>query len=639
MIVKVLCHFPKGYIMFASENIQTEKRVYPQENKPGGDHDVSGQIIVTSPGETRGYSTGDTVTIAWQTTGITGTLTVSLVKTDGSAAYTVAENLPYDDPPFNYTFPVDIDPAEYRLKIEQGTYYGCSDPFRVNPAGNWRNRIISISSLSRNIGEDKSYEISGISIEFNDTDRFFRDMMSTTYRYIAGKKVEIFTEGDRLIYTGTVEKWQFTEDAFVLFINDKLSGLDTIIAKVVTVEDYPNLAEEAEGGTMPIIYGEITAGTGAVKCWRVDTQIVDEGGQQREKGIYLLARHHCKSLDSVFDKDGNPLATGDFTLDNQGTAGQEDEIAYVKYTKPESSFTQDVIRVNVGGKMDDQSDLIDDPIDALMDLIRRYTPMKVNTAGMEEAKAAMQARGYRIAAVIYKQQSLKDVLVDYCFSFDCDFYIGKGNEVIVTLLNWSELEPQKSLIKSQIIDFQLNELPEEIRNKVMYMYQYNYADESFLKTPVYSKASSILNWGEFYQRNEPLELRYMSDPESASDIVQRYLIQRKNPKRVANIDIPLSEFVGLDISDIIEIEHPGAIDILKRKYQVRRVNIDFVTDIVQVEALDITSMTGGTFVLGDTDELAATWEDAEGSERNYGYLADRVTGYFSNNIDYGKVLY
>lgn len=639
MIVKVLCHFPKGYLMFASENIQTANRVYTEENNPGSDFDVSGKIIVTSPGGAGSYLTGDTVVVAWQTTGITGTLTVSLVKTDGSGAYTVAEDLPYDDPPFNYTIPQDLEPAEYRLKIEQGTYYGCSDPFRVNPPGNWRNRIISISSLSRNIGEDKSYEISGISIEFNDTDRYFRNMMSGTYRYIAGKTVEIFTESDQLIYTGTVEKWQFSEDAFVLFINDKLSGLDTIIAKVIAVEDFPNMAEEAEGGTMPIIYGEIATSTGAVKCWRVDTQTVEEGGQPYEKGVYLLARHHCKSLDGVFDKDGNALTTGDFTLDNQGTTGEEDEIAFINYTKTESSFTDDVIRVNVSGKMNGASDLIDDPVDALKDLIREYSPMKVNAAGMEEAKVAMQARGYKIAAVIYKQQSLKDVLVDYCFSFDCDFYIGKGNEVIVTLLNWSALEPQKSLIKSQIVDFQLDELPEEIRNKVMYMYQYNYADETFLKSPVYSKESSILNWGEFYQRNEPLELRYMADPDSASDIVQRYLIQRKNPKRVAQIDIPLSEFVGLDISDIIEIKHPGAIDILRRKYQIRRVNIDFVTDIVQVEALDITSMTGGTFVLGNTDELAGTWEESEGSERNYGYLADRVSGYFGNNIDYGKVLY
>ena len=149
-------------------------------------------------------------------------------------------------------------------------------------SGNWQNKIITISSLSRNIGEDKSYEVSGMSIELNDTDRYFRAMMSGSKRFIVGKKVELFSQDDQLIYTGTVEKWQFTEDAFVLFINDKLSGLDILVPGIISKDDYPNLAEKAEGGSIPIIYGHVTAtGTGAVKCWRVDTN------------TFLLAGHHC----------------------------------------------------------------------------------------------------------------------------------------------------------------------------------------------------------------------------------------------------------------------------------------------------------------------------------------------------------
>ena len=134
-------------------------------------------------------------------------------------------------------------------------------------AGNWENKIISISSLSRNIGEDKSYEISGISIELNDSDRFFRTMMSGDNRYIAGKKVEILDENHTLIYTGNVEKWEFTEDAFSLFINDRLSGLDTVIPHTLTNEDYPEAADEGVGTSIPIIYGHVRAVKGAVKCW------------------------------------------------------------------------------------------------------------------------------------------------------------------------------------------------------------------------------------------------------------------------------------------------------------------------------------------------------------------------------------
>lgn len=494
--------------------------------------------------------------------------------------------------------------------------------------GNWQNKIISVSSLSRNIGEDKSYEISGISIEFDDTDRFFRDMMSGKYRYIAGKTVELYTGDDQLIYTGTVEKWQFTGDAFTLHINDKLSGLDTLVPDVYTVGEGADAAEKADGQSTPIIYGEHTASNGAVKCWRVDT------------GTFLLAGHHCLELtgSEAYTESGSTLSA---QLDNNA-----DGNAYIL-----CDVYEDYLRVNVKGKADQSNNLIEDPIDALKDIISLgHIGMGYNAGGMDAAQAVMQERGYKIAAVIDNNRTLKEILADFCFSFDSDFYISKGNEIVITLLKWSELTPAGSFDTNQILDFQVEELPEEIRNKVQYPYLYGHADESYRKTPAYSKASSIENWGEFYFRNEPLNLRYVSDALTAYDVVQRYVIQRKNPRRIAAFSLPLSEFVGIDISDIIEVEHPHAVVQGKRKYQVRRVSIDFLGDVVDVEAVDITSFTGGVLVLGDRawltpvppdtePTLQPQWSDADEFSRNYGYLSDRETSYFSNNIDYGKVLY
>lgn len=482
--------------------------------------------------------------------------------------------------------------------------------------GNWQNKIIHISSLSRNIGEDKSYEISGISIEFNDTDRVFRQMMSSNNRYIAGHKVELFSEDDQLIYTGTVEKWQFKEDAFVVFINDRLSGLDTLVAENLDKEEYPNMTDKAEGTSIPIIYGYLSSEKGAVKCWRVDTN------------TYLLAGHHCQSLEGAYKEDGTDIS-GQCQLDNNG-----DGNAYVSYDSIE-----EFICVNVKGKMDEYTNLIQDPIEAIKDIFDEYTAMNYNTQGMAAAQILMAERGYEISGLIQNQKNLQDILVDFSFSFDCDFYIDRGNEIMISLLNWRALTPVKSFSERQIVNFQMDELPEEIRNTVKYMYRYNFAAEEFQKTPVYTNESSIANWGEFFNRNEPLDLRYVSSDETATDVVQRFVIQRKNPRRVAHLDIPLSEFAGLDIADIIEIEHPGAIEENKRKYQIRRINVDFLTDLVQVEAVDITTLTGSIFILGDRQALPATWDEASGNQRDYGYLADRSTGYFGNHLDYGKVLY
>jgi hypothetical protein len=509
--------------------------------------------------------------------------------------------------------------------------------------GNWENRVISISQLSRNIGEDKTYEISGMSIEFNDTDRMFRKLMSGTQRFIVGKKVELYTEDDRLIYTGTIEKWQFKEDAFVLNINDRLSGLETLIPGIISLTDYPGAAVDADGQAIPVIYGEhVGDGVGAVKCWRVET--VESEGIKR--GVYLLARHHCKELLEVYDKEGIAQGLTNFQLDPQGTAGQDDELERVICIDTLEDFIDDWITVDVKGKKDGTGDLIEDPITALKDMVS-YGNMTYNTESLDEAAAIMNKRGYKIAAVIDGQQNLNDALVTFCFSFDCDFYIGKQNEIVISMLDWSDVTPKRSFDQTMISEFSVNEEPEQIRNKVKYQYKYDYVTQKYRKMPVFIRSTSVDEWGEFYNRNQPLDLKYVPEDLTAFDVVQRYVIQHKNPQRIANFTVSLSEFVGLDISDIIEIQHPSAIIEGKRKYRIRRINIDFVTDVVQVEADDITSMTGGMFVLGDkgwTTEgnepfLFPEWSAKDEFSRNYGYLACRDTGYFENGIDYGKVLY
>ncbi|MCP5051117.1 MAG: hypothetical protein GY940_28390 [bacterium] len=491
-------------------------------------------------------------------------------------------------------------------------------------SGNWQNKIISISSLSRNIGEDKSYEVSGISIELDDNDRFFRQMMSGDHRYIPGKTVEIRGEDDSLIYTGAVEKWQFKEDAFVLFINDKLSGLETLIPGLISKDDYPNMADKSNGQPVPLIYGHLEEeGNGAVKCWKVN--------KITNPNKYLLARHHCDSLiGDAYNEDGSTITLVESDLENNLVDGR----SYVK-----CNGTGDFIYVNVRGKEDQSQQLMEDPVEVLKDIIDNYTGMEYDISGMDNAADIMAKRNYKIAGIIDGQKNLQDVLKDFSFSFDCDFYIGKGKKVMISMLNWSQLEPVKSLDESQVVDFNMEELPDEIKNTVKYRYKYNQALKEYQREPVYTQDESVAGWGEFYNRNEPLDLLYVSDDDSAFDVVQRYVIQRTNPRRLANMDIPLPEFLGLDISDVVEVQHPGAIDAVKRKYQVRRTNIDFISDIVQVEAVDITTLTGGVFLLGDRDSLQPGWELAGDNDRNFGYRADSVTGYFEGGIDYGKVLY
>lgn len=492
--------------------------------------------------------------------------------------------------------------------------------------GNWQSKILSVSSLSRSIGEDKSYELSGMSIEFSDSDRYFRNMMSGRDRYIAGKTVEILDEFNHLLYRGNVEKWEFKEDSFTLFINDHLLGLEKVIPRTISKELFPGVVDEADGMSIPLIYGALQGDKGAVKCWRI------------EPGKYLLAGHHCKEVSEVYDKNGNDRSL-DFQLANEGTAGTENEFALVNFIGT-GSFTDEYIRVDTRGKMEN-GDLIEHPMHVLENVFAGVSGMNLSDINRDLNWMIMDERDYLFAGVIDQHKTIKEFLVEFAFSFDCDFYISKENQVVITLLNWDNLEANKSLTQKQVTDFQLQEVPETIRNKVTYQYLYHFAEGKYGRTPLYENRESVTNWGEFYNKNEPLNFYYTHDESTAYDVMQRYVFLRKDPLRKAFVEMPLLEFSGVDIADVIELEHPNAIDNGNRKYQVRRVEFDFVSDSVQLECIDITSLTGNLFILGG-DDFPETWEQAIADEkrdlyRQYGYLCGD-DGHFANG-DEGKILY
>lgn len=489
--------------------------------------------------------------------------------------------------------------------------------------GNWENRITGVSTLSRNIGEDKSYEISGMSIDLDDTDRFFRKMMSGVNQYIAAKKIQIFDENNTVIYTGNVEKWAFGENSFTLNINDRLSGLDAVLPKTATKADYHDMPSEGDGSSIPIIYGLLETPGGAVKCWKVAAK------------KYLLASHQCMALHGVYDSNGADISS-DFSLTVEGDGASQR--AYIVYGGAQDPG-HDFICVNVSGKNSGGA-LIDHPLDALADLVASATAFSIyeETPGdWNKKKDIMTSRGYKISALLSDQISLKDFLVGFSFSFDCDFFLSRTNQLVISILDWDKMTSAKLLDEKTISSYTLNVLPEAIHNRVKYKYHFDPAGEKFLLEPEYLSMDSIAHWGEFFNKSESLELKYVKEELTALDVVQRYAFQKKNPRRSIQVDLPLEEFVGLDIADIIEISHPSAIDTDPRKYQIRRVDIDFLADAVQMECLDISTLAGDVLILGDSS-MTELWSNASPVERQYAYLCD-ADGFLRSPDAEGKILY
>jgi hypothetical protein len=473
--------------------------------------------------------------------------------------------------------------------------------WNVTPTDNRDNRIISISPITRAIGEEKSYEVSTVSILFSDVDGFFRSMMSGPNRYIAGKKIEIWSDQGNLVYTGVVEKWGFPTAEFNLQMVDDLNLGAELPVNNITTLDYPDVVEEAKGLPVPLIYGDCYSH----KCWKTG---IDQ---------YLIADHHIDGVSKVYDNDGNEITSG-WWFQNYS-----DGRAYIHFNPGEGTY--DTIYIDCTGK-------VITPVDGLIDMIS-LSNCGYNSASFAAVKAIHGERNYLFSFAICTKKDLSEILEKFCSSFDCDFLVSAQGEIILKIYDFRTMAVVQRFREPEILELETNEDPTKSLSKCKYMYTYMTTQEGgyFRFCPSFEVSTS---WPE---RSGSLGLYCVSEPLTAYDVVQRYIIQRQNPRRIIKLSVP--EGYELELGDIIELQSNELIDKDSiRKYQIRRIELGYKDGLINIECWDITTIAGGMFVLGDRETLTANWEQATGTERDYGYLADSGTGYF-NPVDQGKTLY
>ena len=491
-----------------------------------------------------------------------------------------------------------------------GTLRFATQPFQ-DSNGNWDNKIIEMGTLDRNIAEDRYFQVSGVNITLDDSDRYFRDMMTdSTNKYISGKTVKIMKTDDTVLYEGVISNWGYIKDVFFIDVSDKLNGIEEYLTDTIQSGDYDDTVSDAIGVRIPIIYGELYDTLGAVKCYKTS------------EGSYLVAAHYCKNIDNVFENDIE-IDSGSWSIDNNA-----DGKCYITY-----SGTEDYIIANVKGSMDGSSNLITEPIEALRDLIDNYTSMGYDTSSLTTSEIVMKSRKYIIDSMI-TSETIEEYLSVFCITFSSDFYFTENNEIAISTIDNYNYTSVASYNQNVILldSFSTFEDPEKIENKIKYMYYYNYVGDYYNKLPVQEKTS---NWGVFANN---IGLKATNDFNTAYDSVNRLLLNKSDPKREVYFSLPLANGIDLNIADMITVIHPQAIEDTPEVFQVRQINsIDFIGDSISLKCLKIPIMTNG-FILGDNTILPLTWNAAVGSDRDYGYLCDRTDEYFSNNIDLGKIL-
>lgn len=512
---------------------------------------------------------------------------------------------------------VDILGESINMKIRccfPGGDLHFADQMFQEPTATWEDRVLSVSSLTRSISEKGSFEITAVSIQFDDTDRFFRDMMFGDNRYIAGKTVEILSDAGTSIYSGTIQKWEFGAGTFEIEVNDLLGGLECVLPEnTIKTSEYIYLAADDEAVSTPIniLYGNLETYRGAVKCWRVD------------EDVYLVADHPCHDLTAVFDPDGDQL-TGWYLT--EGSDGR----AYVN--APSGAGTYIYICVNIQGK-EIGGQYTDDPVDILADLLQNYTALNYSTVSFQAAQAIMKDRSYRCGLAIHQKVSIKTILSYFGLSFDCVWYINQQGEICLFIYDF-QMAPVLTFDPGNIIhnSLRIQDNPDLIANQVKWMHLWDTGITDFRRKPIHEALSS--GWGVF---PDSIALRYTYDEATAFDVVQRYVIQRENPLRRISFLTTFDDFVG-ELSNVVTIDHPELVSQEPATAQIRRITFDFHRETVKIEAIDISLLGGSVAILGDENEIPESWQDADENERLYAYMADETTGMFSDG-EPGKVLY
>lgn len=171
-------------------------------------------------------------------------------------------------------------------------------------------------------------------------------------------------------------------------------------------------------------------------------------------------------------------------------------------------------------------------------------------------------------------------------------------------------------------------------NVIPYLYAKDYVEKRDLKWRSSGEArsqESIDGYDDTLTMPDQ-ELWFVRDSIIAADITHRKLVRHKDPPRLVQLSVPAKGF-NIELGDVRLIQHYAGIGLTgwsAQPLRVQRHTANLNDDSVQFECFDMSRLFETIFILGNEITLAPLWATAPALDRVYGYLADDVTGLFSD---------
>jgi hypothetical protein len=582
-------------------------------------HEDDGRIIITSPTRKDNFIVGDTMTINWTFhPSLTGNnirirLREQIEPNQGNSIHEIIASYSINSGTYSFVIPAigsfgePCDGGRMWIQIRNLTtsetyetdcfsignynkYYALET---VSVDGyQWLNKIINEPIIDENVGEDKEYTSSGVTIVFDDTKingiQEFRALMeSEPERFLHGVEGELYDHLGVSIRLFSVQDWNYDLNVFTISLSDKVGNfLNTPVwEKYITVNEFPNANNDAYNQLIPWGVGQVETntspadGTDSIKCW-----YVNKSGTEK----YLVGKAGISwALLSIQVLDQNDI---DITASSTMSVGS-DGYYYINHAGVFDYIKVYTTTFELGVTTLTSLEMLNSILD-IFDF--DYDTTALTTF--------FQDRGYDLYTTPLSQYiaewkyfidegvTPKDILKEICTAFELDYYINKENKIVFTFLDYENLTPDKTFQQGEINGFSQDQIDTtKLINSVIFSNGYDIFSKNFTEIKVQKNYNSISDWGVETQIESTYKTFGLNPtPKRRGEVTSKFkLINNIEPQKPIAVTIDLGKVSDVNLLNKISFPYPSAITGLSRLYQVRGKSLDYVNNLAVLKLWDI----------------------------------------------------
>lgn len=541
----------------------------------------------------------------------------------------------------------------FRMKQIDGENYVYKGFAPIDTRGNekfWDGRLEEVSGLTRAINDETGLYISSdMTARFSNTDKEFSKLLASYY--IKNEPIELFTafkdypEAFKTVaFQGFIEDAKLKGQSFETLVRDLTSVYfrRKVPLYRITAKEYPDCHENFLGKPIPetigLLYHSATEASGAMEAAYVDTVNFK----------YLAARWIPYDITEVY-KDGVLVDPANYAIvyDANGRT-------YLVFAADQESAK---ITFNCKGyaysPWNSVNGYVQHPVYVLLyflAFIMEIPLAYINQASFENIKDILDDMDPAIATSGYwgtmEESTADETLKELIISCGAGaLFPDKEGRLKLDMKDISNIITTK-FIFAQI---DTKEHPENDFgytkgvNRVKTRWNFIPAAGIFKGSKQEDRDSALVVYSGNYQEDpNPIDIKWTTSETLVDNKIQTELDKRSRGYKRFKFAISLDFVDYIDVFDSFRLQDPfgvsqtGAGEFGRYLY-AERLDYDYQSHVINVEALDLSYLMRRYLVLGDENEHASNWSSATEEDKAFAYLCDEITGKFPDG-EHGKML-